>query len=570
MTTQSIQFYKKRNHIIDEHVNGLIVTTKAIVTPHGIVANKPYKTIKPVDGENIVTTSTVPDFFEHLQLINIILTNACNLSCDYCYEQHKLDYGRFTPESLKQIYDFLLNCNDVTMKHFQFFGGEPLIHKKLILEFLRKYEPDLTASADRQHIDMVTNGLLLTPEFIDEYFGYNFTGMLISLDTTELEHDHRDLSQEQQDHILKMLAHIVKVNNHIHTVCVRNTVSVETAPRLISFVEQVIAIGIKNMVIHPLTMSFSDGFVMWPDEAWLKLRKDISYLIMTYPDFNIEFSEGVGIKGKSNCMIGSDMIAMDGSGDYSGCYFFTNMKEQLGSTILGNLFNDAVYIDRYTDFQNQYEQMFLEEAQCKTCTMHDECYQCPAGNLSTGDGRMFRPDGMCMEIVSLYNTLHNKSTQSALLRKMKNIISAVEDQGEEFIFAKSLLHLLYFHLNKYHIRWDNTKMTPEVLPPYNKIAGYFADVIRSQSHETTSLTDPYTLIRHIWESQSSSVGVDDVYKALSTARGAPTDMLANNDVSDLNKRIFYLTMLHLLVLSKKGDAFYHRAVSDEPSSCSVK
>lgn len=565
MTTQSIQFYKKRHNLIDEHAGGLVVTTKSIVTPHGVVANKKYKTVKPVPGERAVSMAEVPAFFDQLQLINIILTNACNLSCDYCYEQHTEDFGRFTVESLKLVYDFLLNCNNVMLKHFQFFGGEPLIHKKLILDFLRTYKEELEQNAERQHVDMVTNGLLLTPEFIDEYFSYSFTGMLISLDTTEIEHDHRNLKQEQQEHLLKMLARIATKSKQLNNVCIRNTVSIETAPRLISFVEQIVKIGIKNMVIHPLTMSFSDGFVMWPDEAWYQLRKDVSYLIMTYPDFNIEFSEGVGIKGKSNCMVGSDMIAMDGSGDYSGCYFFTNMKEQLGNTILGNIFNDVVFVDRYSNFQTQYEKMFLEEEQCKTCTMHDECYQCPAGNLSTGDGRMFRPDGMCMEIVDLYNTLHNKSTQTAMLRKMKNIISAVAEQGEEFIFAKALIHLVHFHLYQHHIKWDDKIMVPERLPPYRKVAGYFATQI-----STPVTNNANQLIDRIWESDCVPMEVDTLFQLLTTAKGAPVDMLKSSTISDLNKRIFYLTMLHLLVLTKKGDAFYARANPTEPQSCSVK
>jgi len=370
-------------------------------------------------------------------------------------------------------------------------------------------------------------------------------------------------------HLFKMMDRIVKTTKRIHNVCIRNTVSIETAPRLVAFVEKIIGLGLTNMVIHPLTTSVTDGFVMWPEENWTQLRKDVSYLIMKYPDFNIEFSEGVGIKGKSNCMVGSDMIAMDGSGDYSGCYFFTNMKEQLGNTILGNLFNDAVYIDRYATFQSEYEKMFLEEAQCKTCTMHDECFQCPAGNLSTGDGRMFRPDAMCMEIVDLYNTLHNKSTQTAMLRKMKNIIAAVEEQGEEFIFAKALLHLLYFYVHKHHIEWDDKLMVAAALPPYRHIAGYFISAL-PQDESTAALlpTDPREFILQIYESNNSRVEIDELFHAASIAKGATPKMLNSTTISDVNKRIFYLTLLHLLILSKRGDVFYSRAVPNDPNTSS--
>lgn len=96
-----------------------------ITTPAGLLKTITYKSITPNEGERIKSVTDVPHLFEDLQHVNIILTNACNLDCSYCYEQHEADYGRFTPTTLKQIYDFLLNSNDIDGKVFQFFGGEP-------------------------------------------------------------------------------------------------------------------------------------------------------------------------------------------------------------------------------------------------------------------------------------------------------------------------------------------------------------------------------------------------------------------------------------------------------------
>ena len=88
-----------------------------------------------VPTERVLTIDQVKHVaFSELKVMNMILTNACNLSCSYCFEQHRKDYGRFDLTSLKKGYDFLVNCNNLDNKRFQFFGGEPLAQKKLILD----------------------------------------------------------------------------------------------------------------------------------------------------------------------------------------------------------------------------------------------------------------------------------------------------------------------------------------------------------------------------------------------------------------------------------------------------
>ena len=537
MAIAPIKFFKKRD------VSALNVTPETIVTPHGTTITKPIGRVRASDTEQIATIKQSSHLFDQLGLINIILTNACNLKCDYCYEQHEYDFGRFSADSLKTVYDFLRDANDLPKKRFQFFGGEPLIHKKLILEFFDKHETDLTKYGDYIRVDMVTNGTLLTKSFIDRYFSYDFTDILISIDTDTLNGDHRNLSEQQVNHIFDMLSHIPQQAKSDRRVCIRNTISVETAPHIIPFVERMHAHGVRAMVIHPLTMSFTTGFVMWPESSWKQLRDDVTYLINKYPEFDIQFSEGVGVKGKSNCMVGSDMIAIDGSGDYSGCYFFTNMKDKVAGTILGNILDNKVFVDRYVTFQTEYEAMFEREEQCKTCDLHGECYQCPAGNLSTGDKRMFRPDGMCKEIESLYNELHDKVTQSAMLRKLRNIIDAVAAEGEDYIFAKSLAHLAYYVSNGQHIKWDDTIT---LLPPHGRIAGLLVQLLKDPNHEPMSMQE-------ILSTDVLSVNVYGLYNVLADIKGV--NHVNTTMVDDANKRAFYLTLIHMLILNRKGDYF---------------
>lgn len=566
MKVQPIKFYAKRplteaqqaridSHKASVHVNEdgtLDTSVQTIITPKGLEKAVLYKTIRPNETERVMTLKDASELFDDLQHINLILTNACNLSCSYCYEQHNQDYGRFTPDTLKQIYDFQLSCNTNDGKLFQFFGGEPLIHKQLILDFIDKYAPELEASMNRVHVSMITNGVLLTPEFIDSYFSHKFVNMSISLDTDSAEVDHREIGQDRIDRIIDMIGLIPAYHKENHMVSVRCTIAIENAPGIVHFATRLYNKGLRAMVIHPLTMSSVHGFMAWPAEEWEQLHQSILTIINTLPGFEVQFSEGVGVKGGANCLVGADMIAVDGSGDYSGCYFFTNQKEAAPFTVLGNILNDAVYVDRYHQFQNVYNEMFLVEDQCKACDLKGFCYQCPAGNSDSGTGQLFRPDDMCQKIVRLFIDLQDDIVKKSFMQKFQELLNAVHEKGEQYVFAKSAMHLMYKHITGLHIPVGEVDAIADKLPAYESILGHFAALIDAMNGEYLPLPCACDYVDKMKAAPPLYVDIVSFYNLLLTTSGKQiTSPYKGPD--DLNKRIFYLTLVHLLVLNSKGN-----------------
>jgi radical SAM protein with 4Fe4S-binding SPASM domain len=373
------------------------------------------------------------------------------------------------------MYDFLLTANSDDGKLFQFFGGEPLAQKKLILEFCKTFEDVLSLNRLRVRVSIVTNGLLLTPEFIKEYFDYDFTQIVISLDTDDAATDQREIGQKGIDHIFNMLALIPQTKKDEHQVCIRCTINEESVPRLEGYIDRLYEKGIKNFIIHPLILSRTNGAIDWDDAMWNKMHRDIVVAIDKYPDFKITFAEGVGSKGNSNCLVGSDMIAMDASGDFSGCYFFTNIKESFGNMMLGNLFNDEIYVDRYVDFQKKYVSALTTHEECKSCDLKGYCYQCPAGNLATS-GVPFRPDGMCKRIVRLFLELRNDLTKKLFFNKFSNIHSSVQAEGE-IVMAKAMVHLMHKWITKKYLVMSDVDAVVDQLPDYKKLNTYFQSLI---------------------------------------------------------------------------------------------
>jgi uncharacterized protein len=434
MQESQIVFHKSKKSINPAHEATVGISedgtlqfrTEDIITPTGKSKTNKLISILPDPSERVISFSEAPHLFSEIGHMNVILTNACNLSCSYCYEQHNKDFGRFTEDSLLSAYNWLLNTSSAPNKRFQFFGGEPLIHKPLIISFLKKHKDYLYKNymESGQAISMITNGILLTKDFCTEYFEYDFTYLMISLDTLQVELDHRELSQDQIDKIISTVSGLPKhAKDRIFFRC---TLAQEHSPYFKEYMEKLYSIGIRNIIVHPLVHDSSVGFISWESSVWASLHTDIVDLIDKYADFEISFSEGVGQKVENNCLVGSDMIAIDASGDFTGCYFFTNMKAEdaVKPTVLGNIFQDRVHIDRYETFQKMYNSMHETEEQCKTCDYRNYCYQCPAGNVSTGTP-LFRPDDMCQKIVKLYLDLQDdiakKSAGRAYRKQMLSL-----------------------------------------------------------------------------------------------------------------------------------------------------
>lgn len=400
-------------------------------------------------NEEAVTFAEAEFLFRDLIQVNAMLTNTCNLNCSYCYEQHTKDFGRFTIESLKQTYDWLNARSNSSKKVFQFFGGEPLIHRTLIKEFLVEHDDELSANYDNYrgtYISMCTNGLLLNKSFIDFYFSKPYTHMMISIDTFDIDIDHREMTPAQYDRLVVSIKQVIDALDDPMRLVVRATLSEETAAGMTEFIDKLYGLGVRNVVVHPLILDSSRGYISWSDTSWNSMRTQVFNALDTYADLYIKFSEGVGVKEDSNCMVGSHMVAIDASGDFSGCYFFTNQKADAGGgAILGNVFNDKIYINRYKQFQNAYKEMFETNEQCKTCNYQNACYQCPAGNMDTGV-KMFRPDDMCQQIVKLYVDFQQDVAKKIFMRNINMRVDRVLARGIKVIAAEvSYFRDVYFN-----------------------------------------------------------------------------------------------------------------------------
>ena len=96
----------------------------------------------------------------------INVTNKCNLNCDYCIQtvrNNKQKYDINIQESIKYIDNFIKQNPIYEVIRIDFFGGEPTLKRKQIIEFLEKIK-------NKEYIDkikftMTTNAFIYFPEF---------------------------------------------------------------------------------------------------------------------------------------------------------------------------------------------------------------------------------------------------------------------------------------------------------------------------------------------------------------------------------------------------------------------
>lgn len=99
---------------------------------------------------------------ENRRSVTITLTEACNLDCTYCYENHK-SKNKISIETLKDIVKKeMTSDNEYNAVEFDLFGGEPFLEFDKIKEI---YDYILTLDSDKKYILFAsTNGTLVHGE----------------------------------------------------------------------------------------------------------------------------------------------------------------------------------------------------------------------------------------------------------------------------------------------------------------------------------------------------------------------------------------------------------------------
>lgn len=302
--------------------------------------------------------------------LNII--QSCNLACSYCYAEGG-DYGKpsrmsFTT-ALRAVEFFLKSKDEV---HIHFFGGEPLLHFKMVKDLVFWAE----AQEKKVSFSLTTNGVLLDREKLD-FFKRHGVQIKLSYDGKNSQTQYRKLKSggESAAILQKKLKYYERELKSLEEFSVRGTFMVEKASFVKEFLEEIE--GRYKMALA-YTLEESKSFSLEEIKKFSSQVKAIfkNFLLRCQKEGSLEkallvtnLSHLVRVLQshrplKRFCAAGKDYFAVSASGDIYFCHRFNEASEgKLGSVLSGFEGHNKLSLDTSSERQEP----------CRSCWVRNLC-----------------------------------------------------------------------------------------------------------------------------------------------------------------------------------------------------
>ncbi|MBT6690418.1 SPASM domain-containing protein [archaeon] len=123
---------------------------------------------------------------------NILTTLACNMKCVYCFEQGVKSNMSMSKEMASNVCKWLsIKMENLRPKELiiVFFGGEPLMNSEAVRFISETLYSKSKILGVTLHIEIITNGLLLTPDLVDYLRPLGLRLVKVTIDGDEACHD---------------------------------------------------------------------------------------------------------------------------------------------------------------------------------------------------------------------------------------------------------------------------------------------------------------------------------------------------------------------------------------------
>ena len=150
-----------------------------------------------------------------------ILTNLCNLNCDFCYMERNFREDSMTTEDWNHLTFQLPEYARVTLT-----GGEPFMFKG--------FKEVFKNIAERFDCNVITNGTLLTHELSDFMLGFE-KFRILSISVDDIKNRIRKINSELWENTEREIKYFLERRNQINPSCtfdIKTTILDETAERL--------------------------------------------------------------------------------------------------------------------------------------------------------------------------------------------------------------------------------------------------------------------------------------------------------------------------------------------------
>lgn len=330
-----------------------------------------------------------------------IVTQECQLRCNYCYLVGKNNRGKMTWETAKQIADFLMSLpvveNEVI---FDFIGGEPLLEIELmtkISDYLVKRMKEIDHPwLNNYSFRFTTNGLNYFSHKVQEYIVKykDRLSVQISIDGTKRKHDLNRKFSNGEGSYDQLLPNVKLWLEQFGNKATSFTViSHEDLPYLSESLIHQIELGIKkigaSLVVEDIWKNGDDAIFE------KELMKVADYIIENrlWNSFTLSlFTKELGSKEKEDHIFpcGNPMYVFDSKGKIYTCVRFVDFSlRDKAHRVIGNVYTGIDY-NKIRPFLS-FSRKSCYPSKCLECNVSTGCRWCPAENYdSSNTGTIFQ------------------------------------------------------------------------------------------------------------------------------------------------------------------------------------
>lgn len=329
--------------------------------------------------------------------LTFIVTEACQLSCGYCYLVGKNNRNRMEFPVAQRTLDSLLgdrrNFPEQALM-LDFIGGEPLLEISLIERIcdyfkVRAYELR-HPWFDNYVITFTTNGLLYGDPAVQRFIKQNHSHLdvTITIDGTPQKHDLQRRFPSGQGSYEHVVPNIPLWLSQFPGANTKVTVAHEDLPFVCESILHLWGLGIRdinaNVVFEDVWQDGDDELL---EEQLIQLADQVlrERLFERHSCSFFDRSIGRPLESDTNWCGTGRMLAVDAQGNFYPCMRFAGFSlEQKAPITVGNC-EDGLDHNRLRPFLS-LRRKAQSPKECHDCEVGSGCAWCPGANYDAADG----------------------------------------------------------------------------------------------------------------------------------------------------------------------------------------
>jgi uncharacterized protein len=324
----------------------------------------------------------------HRLTITIMVGEACNFRCKYCYEDY--DAHILETEKLSGVITFICDyvkqhsVEDVTIS---WFGGEPTLYKEAAIDFMSNLRNALSDAVNVRGF-MTTNGYLLEASDFRSYYNAGITGYQITLDGFSETHDSMRVLRTGEPTWTKIIDNLRSIHSMQYddaSVLLRINYNENVLEKACEFIDFIKTTFNNEFTVHahPISQMGGDGNEYLCDlNTRLEAEKMIGNFILDngvrsdFSTLRTQKFRGVCYASKPN-----EFLI-----DPYGCIRKCTVHLKADYNIVGRIIDDRTYeIDKAA--LAQWIKTTLNDPECENCCVYPVCMQrgCTAAIFNGGN-----------------------------------------------------------------------------------------------------------------------------------------------------------------------------------------